>query len=199
MSRFICPRFLAARPTPVVMAMLIIAVALPVYGLLLIVPAAPPLFAQETTEVQAADAAADEITADDVNDVARSLWCPLCSGVRLDACELKACDQMKDEIAIKLAEGEDLDGIRTYFVNQYGPQVLGEPPRSGFNLLAWVLPFVVLLGGAVLMLRWGRGMLRNQEKVSAAEDAAHANDAVAAGPEEDPYAGRLEDELKAYD
>src|SRR3954451_20340100 len=32
---------------------------------------------------------------DAVDVVARQLWCPLCNGVRLDACELKACDQMK--------------------------------------------------------------------------------------------------------
>jgi len=44
------------------------------------------------------------ISADRVNEVARGLWCPLCSGVRLDACELKACIQMKEMIAIKLAE-----------------------------------------------------------------------------------------------
>ena len=57
-------------------------------------------------------ASGSEITADEVNLVARELWCPLCSGVRLDACELKACDQMKEVIAIKLAEGEDTESIK---------------------------------------------------------------------------------------
>ena len=47
---------------------------------------------------------------------------------------------MKDEIAIKLAAGDGLPEIKSYFVDQYGPQVLGEPPWEGFNLLAWVLP-----------------------------------------------------------
>lgn len=72
--------------------------------------------------------------------MSRELWCPLCSGVRLDSCELKACEQMKDVIAIKLSEGEDTTSIKSYFVDQYGPQVLGEPPRQGFSVLAWVLP-----------------------------------------------------------
>ena len=31
-----------------------------------------------------------DITADDVNVIAREMRCPLCSGVRLDACETKA-------------------------------------------------------------------------------------------------------------
>ena len=41
-------------------------------------------------------------TPNDVKEVSKQLWCPLCSGVRLDACELKACEQMRDVIAVKL-------------------------------------------------------------------------------------------------
>ena len=87
-----------------------------------------------SAQVSGQDAPSGEVTADEVNVVARELWCPLCSGVRLDACELKACDQMKEVIAIKLSEGEDTESIKQYFVGQYGPQVLGEPPREGFQL-----------------------------------------------------------------
>ena len=144
--------------------------------------------------VLAQDAATSDVTPDDVNAVARQLWCPLCSGVRLDACELKACDQMKDEIAIKLGEGEDVDAIKQYFVNQYGPQVLGEPPREGFNLLAWVLPVLVLLGGGVFLVTVGRRMLRRDE--SAAAVPPPGDDSMAA---KDPYDQRLDEELKAYD
>ncbi|MEZ4681681.1 MAG: hypothetical protein R2932_46460 [Caldilineaceae bacterium] len=70
-------------------------------------------YAQSDTPVApSATVDTSSISADQVNEIARSLWCPLCSGVRLDACELKACEQMKEVIAIKLAEGEDLDTIR---------------------------------------------------------------------------------------
>ena len=102
----------------------------------------------------------NEITPDEVNEVARQLWCPLCSGVRLDACELKACDQMKEMIAIKLSEGEDTDSIKAYFVEQYGPQVMGEPPRQGFNWLAWILPVVGLLVGGYIFWRTTQRMMR---------------------------------------
>jgi len=115
------------------------------------------IFAQEGAATPAVPA---EVSADEVNDVARELWCPLCSGVRLDACELKACEQMKDVIALKLAEGEDTDSIRTYFVAQYGPQVLGEPPLEGFNWLAWLLPFVALAAGGYFLWATIRRMAR---------------------------------------
>ncbi|MEM7530853.1 MAG: cytochrome c-type biogenesis protein CcmH [Chloroflexota bacterium] len=98
-------------------------------------------------------------TADEVNEVAREIWCPLCAGVRLDSCELTACKQMKEEIALKLSQGEDTESIKTYFLNQYGPQILGEPPREGFNWLAWILPFAVLIVGGVYMVMSGRRMV----------------------------------------
>lgn len=142
-----------------------------------------------------------DVSMNEINEVARELWCPLCAGVRLDGCELKACDQMKDEIAIKLAEGENLESIKSYFVAQYGPQVLGEPPAEGFNLLAWILPFVVLLGGGVFLVIRGRSLIGRRDDD---EDAALAAAPNSAGPGDnavpaDPYAQRLEEELKRYD
>ena len=103
--------------------------------LLVISTSVRPVAAQEGNPVST-----PAVTANDIKDVADELWCPLCSGVRLDACELKACEQMRDVIAEKLAAGEPKDDIKTYFVAQYGPQVMGEPPMEGFNWLAWVLP-----------------------------------------------------------
>jgi len=114
--------------------------------LLLVIATSPPVWAQS---------GATDITADEVNKVARQLWCPLCGGrLRLDSCELKACAQMKEVIAIRLADGEDARSIRDYFLDQYGPQVLGEPPRQGFNWLAWALPVAAVAGGGLFL--WSR-------------------------------------------
>ena len=134
--------------------------------------------------------AAPAVSANAVNDVAKELWCPLCSGVRLDACELKACEQMKEQIAGKLAAGEDLQSIKNYFVGQYGPQVLGEPPMEGFNWLAWLLPVAVLVGGGLFLWSRARRMVRPAP--------APAN-APATPQTGDPYDQKLEEELKHYD
>ncbi len=164
--------------------------------------ASSPLLAQEsdTAAVSESGVDASSITADQVNEIARELWCPLCSGVRLDSCELKACDQMKDEIAIKLASGDGLPEIRAYFVDQYGPQVLGEPPREGFNLLAWILPFVVLIGGGVFLFTRGRKIFSNNDQTEGAEPSGMDMPTLdEEKPSEDPYVRQLEDELKQYD
>jgi cytochrome c-type biogenesis protein CcmH len=149
------------------------------------------LHAQANTPTPSAptNVTADNVTADQVNAVARELWCPLCSGVRLDACELKACAQMKEMIATKLAAGEDLDSIRSYFVAQYGPQVLGEPPWEGFNWLAWVLPFVVLAIGGYFLWQTMRRMMR---------PAAVTATTSSANEPEDEYERKLAEELKRY-
>ena len=64
-------------------------------------------------------------TLDQINAVARELYCPLCNGVRLDTCELQACIQMRQVISDKLAEGVSKEQIKQEFVAEYGPKVLG--------------------------------------------------------------------------
>lgn len=44
------------------------------------------------------------------------------------------------------------------YVTRYGEVVLSAPTMEGFNLLSWVMPYVFLLGGLVLLVslfkRW---------------------------------------------
>ena len=146
-----------------------------------------------SAQLASAQDGSTEVTRNDVNAVAKELWCPLCSGVRLDACELRACDQMKDVIAGKLAAGDDTETIKAYFVQQYGPQVLGEPPREGFNWLAWILPVVVVAGGGVFVWYRARGMMRPARAAGAAAKSPPPH-----RPAQD-YDQKLDEELKRYD
>jgi cytochrome c-type biogenesis protein CcmH len=168
---------------------LILVVMAAAWALLAVHPllAVRPLLAQRVDTAPAASGT--PVSANDVNDVARQLWCPLCSGVRLDACELKACAQMKDEIAIMLSEGQDVQLIKDTFVTRYGPQVLGEPPRSGFNWLAWALPFIVLAGGGVYLYTRARAMGREPNPAPAVSATAPTSE----------YDRKLDAELKQYD
>jgi cytochrome c-type biogenesis protein CcmH len=114
----------------------------------------------------------------------------LCSGVRLDACELKACAQMKDVISEKLAGGEDVSSIKNYFVAQYGPQVLGEPPLEGFNWLAWILPVLAMVAGGLFVWTRVRNSTRRAQHVGAEGPSPAAGDV---------YSRKLDEELKHYD
>ncbi len=137
------------------------------------------------------------VTPDEVYRVARELWCPLCSGVRLDSCELKACEQMREEIATLLAQGKDEEAIKAYFVERYGPQVLGEPPAEGFNLLAWVLPVLFALGAGFYLVRQLRRMVAAPGPAAVASSTP--GEKIPEDPEQDAYLRRLDEELKYYE
>lgn len=126
-------------------------------------------------------------TPNEVDAVARTLYCPLCVGQRLDSCEIPLCQDMKKEIARQLAEGRTPDEIRAYFVEQYGPVVLGEPPRRGINWLAWVIPIIVLLAAAVYAGVKVRQWSRPAAVPVASEEAPP--------PAQDEYLARVEREL----
>jgi len=151
----------------------------------------------QTGEVSStgATSAGVNVTPNDVNEVAKELWCPLCNGVRLDACELKACEQMRDLIAEQLAEGQNKEQIKNYFVEQYGPQVLGEPPLEGFNWLAWILPFLVLVIGGVFLWRTMQRMIAvRPQGVPSAPQQPIPNEPMITNE----YNQRLEEELRRY-
>jgi len=115
-------------------------------------------------------------TLDQIQSVARELYCPLCNGVRLDNCELQACIQMRQVISVRLAAGASKEQIKDEFVAQYGPVVLGEPPRQGLNWLIWLLPAAALIGGSIWIIR----SLRGWTKTPAAAPAGPAGPRAAA-------------------
>jgi cytochrome c-type biogenesis protein CcmH len=58
------------------------------------------------------------------------------------------CDfalNMLKEIEPMVARNDSDDQILKAFLGEYGPTVLIEPPKSGFNLTAWIMPFAAPL------------------------------------------------------
>jgi cytochrome c-type biogenesis protein CcmH len=78
---------------------------------------------------------------------------------------LKTLDQ-------KVAKGDSEESIVQAFILEYGREVLAEPPKSGFSLIAWVMPSAYLLGGAALVIlviaRWRRKALAEPAAARAA-------------------------------
>lgn len=86
-------------------------------------------------------------TANDVNRVAKQLYCPVCPNTPLDVCETKACEDWRAQIRDQLSEGWTDQQVIDYFVAQYGERVLAEPQRKGFTSLVWFLPLIAVLLG----------------------------------------------------
>jgi cytochrome c-type biogenesis protein CcmH len=127
-------------------------------------------------------------TDDDVNAVAKQLYCPVCENTPLDVCATQACAQWRDLIRLKLSQGETESQIKQYFVENYGARVLNEPPREGLNWLAYLVPPVIILVGAGFLVRALRMM---KKPVVAAPVEGPSAEAPA-----DDYVARLEAEVK---
>jgi cytochrome c-type biogenesis protein CcmH len=126
---------------------------------------------------------------DQVNAVAKELYCPVCENIPLDVCPTQACSQWRDLIRQKLADGWSKDQIKQYFKLQYGDRVLAEPPREGLNWMVYVLPPIFFLAGAYLVYR----VIANRKPLPSTPSSPAA---VPSKPANDPYLKRLEEELK---
>jgi cytochrome c-type biogenesis protein CcmH len=133
-------------------------------------------------------------TPNEVNEIAKGLWCPLCNGVRLDNCELQACIQMKEVIAQKLAAGESREQIKAYFVEQYGDVVLGAPSTQGFNRIAWILPVLAAAVGLGWLVYFVRSMTRKRP----AAQASAVSPGSASEAAQDDYLRRVDEEMEQY-
>lgn len=89
----------------------------------------------------------------EVNAIARKLYCPVCPNTPLDVCETKACQDWRTQIRDQLADGWSEEQIIDYFVLQYGERVLAEPEWEGFTSLVWMLPVIAVALGLVVVGR----------------------------------------------
>ncbi|HET7011420.1 MAG TPA: cytochrome c-type biogenesis protein CcmH [Anaerolineales bacterium] len=122
---------------------------------------------------------------DEVNAIAKGMYCPVCENVPLDVCPTQACAQWRETIREKLAAGWTADQIRQYFVDQYGARVLATPPPTGLNWLVYILPPAAILIAGYFVFRTAQSWRRS------------TSPEISAGPtSDDPYVARLEEELR---
>ena len=130
-------------------------------------------------------------TDDEVNAIAKDLFCPVCENTPLDVCPTQACKEWREEIRSMLAEGKSEAEIKQHFVEYYGARVLSEPPHTGFNWLVYVVPPIAIVAGVFVLFR----ALRAWSKPSATEAEANTDEEDAPDSDDD-YIARMEEELK---
>jgi len=129
-------------------------------------------------------------TDDEVNAIAKDLFCPVCENTPLDVCPTDACKEWRAEIRTMLAEGKSEAEIKQHFVDYYGARVLSEPPRTGLNWLLYVVPPIIIVAGIFVLFRAFRAWSQ------ASETATAVDEADALPPADDEYISRMEEELK---
>jgi cytochrome c-type biogenesis protein CcmH/NrfF len=114
--------------------------------------------------------------------------CGTCNQM-LTACNHFGCPSsgpMIAEIAAELDEGQTDQSIVSHFAEKYGLTVLSSPPAAGFNLTAWIAPFLALAVGGLLVIYFIRQFRSKWRAVPVADvDVAK-------------YQQKVEEELKKF-
>ena len=122
------------------------------------------------------------------------VMCPICH-TTLDQSNSAAAARIKAFIVRRIRAGDTKSEIKRELVDQFGPGILAEPPKHGFDLLAWLLPIVGILGGALVLgfaaWRWSRR--REPELVLAGAGAPVPR------PLDPELERRLDEELRRFD
>jgi cytochrome c-type biogenesis protein CcmH len=107
---------------------------------------------------------AGPVTEQAYRNVGRRLMCQCGCYQTVADCNHLGCstaETLRREVREAIAATDTEEAALERVIQKYGVQLLVEPPRSGFNLTAWVMPFVALLAGAlfvgVVLRHWRRG------------------------------------------
>ncbi len=142
--------------------------------------------------IVATGALAQEITDDQVNEIAGKMYCPVCENIPLDVCGTVACDDWREEIRTQLANGMTEEEVISDFVSRFGDRVVGTPVDPMLRALSLITPWIIGLAALLIavwtVLRWRGG-------------SNPAQAAVDGGPpdnrDDDYYRSRIEQDLQA--
>ncbi|HUM10151.1 MAG TPA: cytochrome c-type biogenesis protein [Myxococcaceae bacterium] len=138
---------------------------------------------------QAGSALLDPAREARVQALGKQLRCPMCQGLSIADSNSSAARAQMDKVRELVAAGRTDQEIRDYFTSRYGEWALLEPPASGMNLLVWLLPLALLVGG-------GLAIARTMRRPVAAPDASAPPPGKEHAPADDPYLEAVRAELR---
>jgi cytochrome c-type biogenesis protein CcmH len=118
--------------------------------------------------------------------------CPIC-GTALNLSSSPQADRERAFIRREIAAGKTKQEIKDELVAQYGTEVLAEPPKSGFDLTAWLVPAAAILLAAIA-IAFGLWRWRRAGRAGAAPRPAEGDQ-----PLDPSDAERLDADLARYD
>ena len=117
--------------------------------------------------------------------IAEELRCLVCQNETIAASSADLAVDLKNQIRIKLNEGQSQKQILDFMVQRYGDFVLYRPPLKTTTALLWVGPFVLLaIAALMLVLNVRRRRRAAQPAALSNADAAKARALLAAPPQD---------------
>jgi len=113
----------------------------------------------------------------DYKEACDRLVCQCGCSEQLSVCGMQNCSSatpMRAEIRERLEKGESVDAIVDSFVARVGRKVMSAPTMKGFDVTAWIMPFIILCLGLVtvgwIVVRMARPAAAAPETAIAAVD-----------------------------
>jgi cytochrome c-type biogenesis protein CcmH len=136
--------------------------------------------------------AAQTVTDDDVNAIAKKMYCPVCENIPLDVCPTQACADWRGDIREQLESGSTEQQIIDGFVARYGERVIGTPQDPFLRALSLLTPWLIGVVGALVALISFSRWRRSRSAFSFALSATPGNQILS----DDDYRLQLENDLK---
>ena len=141
------------------------------FALLTAAPAPLALQAAAAPEATAPHLVEETQLERDTRQLSQELRCPVCQGLSLQDSPAELSQEMRAIIREQLLAGRTVPEVKAYFVEKYGEWILLEPTASGFNLTVYILPVLMLLGGAVFLYSVARKWTRQGGAAAVERDA----------------------------
>ncbi|MEM8857052.1 MAG: cytochrome c-type biogenesis protein [Chloroflexota bacterium] len=132
-----------------------------------------------------------DVTDDDVNRVAKELFCPTCESIPVDVCPTEVCADWRAEIRRQLEAGATDGEVLQSFATRYGSAVLANPPARGIGVFFWIGPILVVLLGIFI---FARQMQKLQTEAVDKSQPVRAEPEISTG---DKYRDQIEKELRS--
>ena len=120
------------------------------------------------------------VTDNEVNAIAKDLYCPVCENITLDTCGTAACADWRYEIRLQLEAGLSAEQIKADFVRRFGDRVVGTPYDPILRALSLVTPFLLIGLGAYVFFRmtrgaWGQPAVHRLDRLTSEQTAGSAS------------------------
>ena len=107
-----------------------------------------------SAQVKEAPAVADDpVLEKRVMALSEELRCLVCQNQTLADSHAELAMDLKKQVREKLAAGMSDQQVVDYMVERYGDFVMYRPPMRGATFLLWFGPFLLLIGGFLVLLR----------------------------------------------
>ena len=98
----------------------------------------------------------------DYNQIYKNLRCLVCQGQSISDSDSEFAQTVKIVVKDLVEEGKTENEIYAFMAEKYGDWIVYKPQFNKQNLMLWLLPYIVLVGGALIiffLIRRKRGKI----------------------------------------